>query len=207
MGRTTQDEASQLHAVTARAELKASREEGGRLEAETSRDCLQVELNASEGRLVNRGAHVELLLRDKERLWGQLARARRRSANDDVKDTRRRPLEDAPDTPEKVAMPKRRSGYAGHTRPQSSGSRSSGTPSKGHAPRASSASNLQRACGQSLDDRSLELERQLWHLQRALERERAGHEQAREALRIRCWRQKPGMEDAKQQDHYCDGET
>lgn len=179
-------EASSFESIAARAELKASREEAGRLEAETSRDCIQAELNMAQGRLVNRGTHVDLLLRDKERLWGQLARARRHTSKDDVKE--------APETPKKAATAAkiRPASASGRPRPHSASGQSCVTPPKLSCRRSPSVSDTtdRRTAAPPPDEHCLELERQLWHLQRALARERAAHEQAREAMRINGWRSK-----------------
>eukprot|EP00928_Gymnodinium_smaydae_P051786 TRINITY_DN3540_c0_g1_i5.p1 TRINITY_DN3540_c0_g1~~TRINITY_DN3540_c0_g1_i5.p1 ORF type:complete len:338 (-),score=81.52 TRINITY_DN3540_c0_g1_i5:90-1103(-) len=70
--------AARFRSAAAGSELKLAREEGLRCEAEASGERLRAELNVAEGRLKNRGTHVELLLREKERLWGQLSRARKR---------------------------------------------------------------------------------------------------------------------------------
>lgn len=175
-----EEENFRMESISSKAELKASREESGRLDAETSRDSLKAELSVSEGRLVNRGTHVELLLRDKERLWGQLARARRSSTTKDSS-------KDPPETPKKATASSRSQPHAG-TRPCSAASPVCRTPPKGLPRRSPSASSVGDRRPQMVDEGRLELERQVWHLQRALERERQGHEQTREALRVRCWR-------------------
>lgn len=194
--RAEEEEASQLQILAARAELRASREEGGRLEAEARRDCLQVELSVAEGRLINRGTHVDLLLRDKERLWGQLARARRGTCTNDES-------KEPPSTPQKDDVATGRpAGASGRVRPRSAAGSACSTPTKGphrRSPSASAGNESKTPAPQ--EERCLELERQLWHTQRALERERAGHEQAREALRVRGWRaDKPLSRDAARRE-------
>lgn len=201
-----EEQASQLQGLAARAELKASREESGRLEAEASRDCLRAELNIAEERLVKRGVHVDVLLQDKQRLWSQLSRARRSNCIEtDSKD--------APRTPKKgESAPIREhiASHSGHARPRSASSTPTKAPPKGSAcstptkvPCRRSVNTTANSDSRPLalqDERCLELQRRVWQLEKALERERAGHEQARESLRIRGWRSdKSGSTDASTQ--------
>mmetsp|Transcript_56147 Transcript_56147/g.159225 ORF Transcript_56147/g.159225 Transcript_56147/m.159225 type:complete len:299 (-) Transcript_56147:23-919(-) len=58
-----------------------------RREAEARWEALSAELATAEGHLINRGTHVDLLLRDKQRLWEQLARARREPGGGSAKAT------------------------------------------------------------------------------------------------------------------------
>merc|ERR1719190_253382 len=69
-------EMSRLRLQAANAEISGAREQSGRCEAEAHGKHLQAELAVVEARLTNRGTHVDLLLREKERLWSQLSRAR-----------------------------------------------------------------------------------------------------------------------------------
>merc|ERR1712039_759875 len=71
-------EASQQHRVLASTELRAANEAAGRCRAAAEVERFRAELDAAESRLANRGTHVDLLLREKERLWGQLSRERKR---------------------------------------------------------------------------------------------------------------------------------
>merc|ERR1712232_360355 len=57
-------------------EALASLRDGKHREAEAKCEAMSSELQATEARFANRGAHIDALLRDKERLWAQLARTR-----------------------------------------------------------------------------------------------------------------------------------
>lgn len=62
-------ELRELRSALTRVDVERGHEKAGRLAAESRIEGLRAELGSSEARLANRGTHVELLLREKERLW------------------------------------------------------------------------------------------------------------------------------------------
>eukprot|EP00929_Paragymnodinium_shiwhaense_P040155 TRINITY_DN20987_c0_g1_i1.p1 TRINITY_DN20987_c0_g1~~TRINITY_DN20987_c0_g1_i1.p1 ORF type:complete len:341 (-),score=67.09 TRINITY_DN20987_c0_g1_i1:263-1231(-) len=186
--------ASSLRGKLAAIECRASCEASALAEAVARSECLSAELQVAEARFCNRGTHVDLLLRDKTRLWSQLEKLRKKndSSNDaparaveEEKALRRRGTSRSSSTP---ATPDRRasSGVPGGDAPSPLGeSRSSirrsqacATPSKTRRPGAG-----YNTCGSQLEGQdAMELQKRLWHLQKALDAERAAHEQTREKL-------------------------
>mmetsp|Transcript_89449 Transcript_89449/g.158768 ORF Transcript_89449/g.158768 Transcript_89449/m.158768 type:complete len:293 (-) Transcript_89449:28-906(-) len=150
-------EASRFRALAASSEQRTGLERSSRWKAEARNEHFEAELAVVQGRLANRGTHVDLLLREKERLFVQLARRRQGEAE--------RPMR-----PKSAPMVKRGSSQGGDV-PGS-------TPSMSTAAGKSDKGRAVCETGGTL----AELERKLWHAQRALERERACHEATRNAL-------------------------
>lgn len=142
---------SQLAATAQRLAL----EQSSRNEANALVDRLKAELQAAEGRLINRGTHVELLLKEKERLWAQLMRARR--------------------------VPEVKRGAAGDSSTDGPAAKPDAKPAK---PRVSSVAVKAKPPEQQAEGVACapDLERRLWHAMKALERERASHEQTHRLL-------------------------
>jgi len=172
-------EMSSLRRLVSEFEGCASQEQAGRREAETRCDCLQAELSLAEARLTNRGTHVDLLLRDKERLWVQLERARRRgdgkgTKNDAMGERTKCESRNGPSTPVKSREVTTPGAATRRTAHNGTGAHPGGSQKL----RSSSVTEVIS----KQDGRVADLERKIWHLQRALDKERAGHEQTREAL-------------------------
>eukprot|EP00435_Cladocopium_sp_Y103_P044250 s1015_g12.t1 len=138
----------------------ASKEQALQLEltlkkkAEAKHQLCHAELCTLESRYAKQGSHVQLLLRDKERLWSQLARCRGSERKEQSK-------QDEPvEAVKKVVDPHRN---------QANRLRKSSTSRKNYDQTNALPSVT-------------ELERKLWHTQKALERERAVHEATKAAL-------------------------
>ncbi|CAE8642015.1 unnamed protein product, partial [Polarella glacialis] len=81
----SQAEASRRRSLAAGAEQSAAFERSAKGRAEARNEHLEAELAAAQCRLANRGTHVELLIRERERLWAQLERSRRRGGAEEPK--------------------------------------------------------------------------------------------------------------------------
>lgn len=158
-------ETSRFRGLAASWEVQAAQEHSWWTEAEASSSRLREDLAAAESRLANRGTHVELLLREKERLWSQLSTARRQPASGG-EGGRARPC-----SPQVAQGSSDQAARA--SRPASAGA-GAGTASGSAATRPAELRRDRFA----VED----LERQLWHTRRALERERQSHEETREVL-------------------------
>jgi len=182
-----QEAASRSELLAAAAEIRAAQERSGRHEAEACAENLTAKLSASEARLANRATHVDLLLRDKERLWAQLSRARRRSAGATVGEAgvstsriRQGKLAADRDAVVNSQSPSGTSRLRYHGKPTAV---TMGQRTVLSASSASREAQKGSAAPPGGHEREVaELQRQLWHMRRALERERVSHEQTREAL-------------------------
>eukprot|EP00931_Biecheleriopsis_adriatica_P109394 TRINITY_DN83657_c0_g1_i1.p1 TRINITY_DN83657_c0_g1~~TRINITY_DN83657_c0_g1_i1.p1 ORF type:complete len:311 (-),score=79.28 TRINITY_DN83657_c0_g1_i1:70-1002(-) len=186
------EEAAQLHQALDRAQREAcgartalaaseqriSLERSCRGKAESRGEHLEAEVAVGQNRLVAARTHVELLLREKERLWGQLARSRRQGEGIETSSASRKASR-----PCSTGPPARSASQASLASPVKKGAPAVAVPSpKGTASGSPSAA---------------ELERKLWHTQKALERERASHENTRLALMgYQGWAAEPAREES-----------
>merc|ERR1711920_317696 len=148
-----------------------------RARAEVER--LRAELDAAESRLANRGTHVDLLLREKERLWGQLSRERKR-----CEPKARHPANSCSSptsSPAKPSRPMQAPNGEGLARSASVGNQPRQGKGGGKSLRSNSMQTTQNDHAVSAAGIA-ELERRLWHTQRALDKERQSHEETRDAL-------------------------
>jgi len=143
--------------------------------AELCCESLRSELDSAELHLRNRGMHVDLLLRDKQRLWEQLAQIRRQSSNTITQDQGRGSAKGKTTS----STPTKSAGPGSHRRDPSAPSFRRPGATKVCLPNQSQASNVKPTC---MTENSIDLERQNWHMRRALAREREAHEQTRQAL-------------------------
>ena len=130
------DLAKQLRAQLATKEQHLGLEMSLKKKAEAKNEILEVELSTMETRYGKQSTHVQLLLREKERLWSQLSRSR----------------EQKPCEPPKVRC---------------------------EAPVRPRPKSVRQKKQEPATGLVAELERKLWHTQKALERERAAHERTR----------------------------
>eukprot|EP00927_Polykrikos_kofoidii_P072439 TRINITY_DN68558_c0_g1_i1.p1 TRINITY_DN68558_c0_g1~~TRINITY_DN68558_c0_g1_i1.p1 ORF type:complete len:408 (+),score=70.93 TRINITY_DN68558_c0_g1_i1:85-1308(+) len=213
-------QASALRASGAACEVRVRHEVDAMAVAESSCERLRAELEVMESRLANRGTHVDLLLRDKERLWTQLSRARRQSeggggcggiaggkdhmtttkprelaidGNTDSSVNPNRELCDSSSGNGRVESEAKGAGVrtasapsrpSKHTKKQPTAKARLSQPGSGDA-RIVAGVATPAACKSRTDckeSRTAELERKLWHLQKALEKERTAHEQTRATI-------------------------
>lgn len=172
------EETVQQRRILASSELRAANEGAGRCRAEADIERLRAEVEAAAFRLVNRGTHVDLLLREKERLWGQLSRERKR-CEPRAKVAENTTAAGGTQTHAKKARAPPGSGVEGGVRPASAGAQ----PRQGKGAGKMLKASHQLATSNPAASSVAELERRLWHTQRALDKERQSHEETRESLK------------------------
>lgn len=141
-------EMGQLKSQLASKEQALQFESALKKKSEAKHQLCHAELCTLESRYAKQGSHVQLLLRDKERLWSQLSRCRGSESKEQSK-------QDGPVEVVKKAV----------------------DPHRNQANRLRKSSISRKTYDQTNTLPSVtELERKLWHTQKALERERAAHE-------------------------------
>mmetsp|Transcript_62359 Transcript_62359/g.97029 ORF Transcript_62359/g.97029 Transcript_62359/m.97029 type:complete len:335 (+) Transcript_62359:68-1072(+) len=205
--RKESDQAAALRAKIASAESHAAQECTALAEMTASHECVSAELHVAESRLSKRAMHVDLLLRDKERLWSQVARLRKRSdaechsfdnggGQESVGRTstsRSRSASEAPQSTPSKPSPKlgRRSSGQDLQSPVKGGNHDS-LPSA-QVQLTPEKRSLRKGISSAPTDGNLdviELQKKAWHLQKALDRERSAHEQTREEMLQRTQQRK-----------------
>mmetsp|Transcript_11687 Transcript_11687/g.31463 ORF Transcript_11687/g.31463 Transcript_11687/m.31463 type:complete len:353 (-) Transcript_11687:53-1111(-) len=166
-------EAARFRGEAADAEAHSASEAAALTKAEANCERLQAELCMATGRLANRATHVDLLLRDKERLCGQLARARQKT--------------DATSAPGETAVERGVAPGVGARRKSATSSAGAlgrgdstvivdGTTLPENHTKATTVGGVRPMFFGKEGKAMAELTRRLWHTERALERERRAHE-------------------------------
>lgn len=160
-------------------ESRLARECCLREEAEKRAKMLEQELSAAAATIEGKGKHVEMLLRDKERLWSQLTQLRRSNGNKTNTSQVREKSNNSSVACESVKEKKEKavscsSGSSHISRARRPGS----TGTCGRVRRA----GYNGAGHQDGNSSSGDLERRIWQLERCLACERKNHEQTRALL-------------------------